>query len=289
MRPQPAADEAERLLARPQHDYAMKPRISQNTVHKIANQMEMLFRWAGPPSKRYPHTADLFVGSDRAGRPRRLPWLDSPAKIDGQERVFKRAELEAWLAHAAMPSSPDADDISPADWWRALLRVIYYTGLRIGSALKIRYSWIAEREGSRWLEMPGRAMKAKRPEPICLTDRTMAALESIRRPGRDVIFDWPWPASGSHQQLYRECERLQELAGIPPERRFRFHAIRACAGDTLYDLDPEMAREALCHKDLRTTEASYTRKATRSRRRAAAAAMPELDARQGQKTLFDRD
>ena len=139
------------------------------------------------------------------------------------------------------------------------------------------------------MDVPVEAMKAQRAEAICLKPQTMAALESLRRPGRDVIFAWAFPASGSHQQLYQECERLQELAGIPPERRFRFHAIRACAGDTLYDLDPEMAREALCHKDLRTTEASYTRKATRSRRRAAAAAMPELDARQGQKTLFDRD
>ncbi len=287
VKPQPA--DVEELLARHQHDYRMAPQISQNTVHKICNQMESIFRWAGPASKRFRQAADLFVGADRDGRLRRLPWLDSPTRGEGQERVFARAELLRWIDACSYAQEPRIEGVAPADWWRALIRVIYYTGLRIGTALAARYSWIVEKEGDRWLDVPVEAMKAQRAEAICLKPQTMAALESLRRPGRDVIFAWAFPASGSHQQLYQECERLQELAGIPPERRFRFHAIRACAGDTLYDLDPEMAREALCHKDLRTTEASYTRKATRSRRRAAAAAMPELDARQGQKTLFDRD
>lgn len=289
VRPQPEAAAREKLLARPERDYRVRPRISQNTVRKICAQVETVFRWAGESSKRLPHAVDLFVGVDGGGRPRRRPWLDSPSRVEGDERIFTRLELMAWLDACRYSESPQIEGVAPADWWRALVRFIYYTGMRIGSVLAARYAWIAEKEGSAWLNMPGRRMKGKRPESICLTARTMAVLDSIRRPGRDRIFAWPWPASGSHQQLYFECERLQELAGIPPERRFRFHAIRACAGDTLYDLDPEMAREALCHKDLRTTEASYTRKATRSRRRAAAAAMPELDARQGQKTLFDRD
>ncbi len=285
VRPQPEPGERQRLLARAERDYRLCRRITQNTVHKICNQMEIVFHWAGLPSKKLRHAADLFSGADAEGRPRRLPWLDSPGRIDGDERVFTQPELLAWLAACRYAACPQIAGVAPADWWRALIRVIYYTGLRKGTVLAARYTWIVEKEGDRWLEVPGRAMKAKRPEPICLKSNAMAAIDSIRRPGRDVIFDWPWPACGSHQPLYVECERLQELAGIPPERRFRFHAIRACAGDALYDLNPEMAREALCHKDLRTTEQSYTRKATRRARRAAAAAMPELG--EGQRTLFE--
>jgi integrase len=283
--PQPEAAAAAELLARPEHDYRLAPPISQNTVHKLCGQMESIFRWAGPASKRCRHAADLFVGLDRDGRPRRLPWLDGPGKVEGRERIFTRAELLRWLEACRYATTPEIEDVAPADWWRALLRVIYYTGMRIGSVLAARYSWISIKDGDHWLEVPAATMKAKRPEAICLTAKTMAALDSIRRPGRDVIFAWPWPPCGSHRQLYQECERLQDLAGIPPERRFRFHAIRACAGDTLYDLDPQMAREALCHRDVRTTEQSYVRKSTRRRRRAAAAAMPELGG--GQKTLFD--
>jgi integrase len=264
------------------------PRISQNTVRKLCGQMEMLFRWAGAPSKRFRDAADLFVGLDAAGHPRRVPWLDSPPKAEGAERVFTRDELVAWVGACRWASAPQIEGVLAADWWRALIRVIYYTGLRIGSALAARYSWIVQREGDCWLEMPAQAMKAKRAEPICLKAAAVAALDSIRRPGRDLIFAWPWPPSGSHRALYQECERLQDLAGIPPQRRFRFHAIRACAGDVLYELNPEMAREALCHKDLRTTMESYTAKTTRRRRRAAAAAMPELTTGEGQRTLFEK-
>jgi integrase len=281
-----ADEETSRLLARKEGDYRLLPRISQNTVHKICGEMETVFHWAGAPSKRFRHAADLFVGTDRDGRPRRLPWLDAPQRVDGEERIFTKAELLAWLDACQYACCPRIEGVEPADWWRAIIRVIYYTGLRIGSALAARYSWIAEKDGDRWLNMPGRSMKAKRSEPICLTARTMEALDSIRRPGRDVIFAWPWAPCGSRQPLYRECDRLLGLAGIPAERHFRFHAIRACAGDTLYELDPEMAREALCHRDVRTTEQSYVRKSTRRKRRAAAAAMPELGT--GQRTLFQK-
>ena len=129
-------------------------------------------------------------------------------------------------------------------------------------------------------------MKARRPEPICLKPPVMAALDSLRCADRDLIFAWPFPPSGAHNGLYKEKERLQALAGIPKERRFGFHAIRKCGGDALFAISPELAKEALCHRDRRTTEQHYTRAKTRQARRAAAALMPALPD-EGQNTLFD--
>jgi integrase len=277
--------ELDTLLARPQHDYRLLPRGSQNTAHKLANQMEMLFHWAGPPSKRFRQAADLFVGHDAAGRPRRLPWLDAPPKIDVAERIFTRGEICRWLDACRYAVEPKIEGVAPEAWWRALLQFLYYTSLRIGSTVSARYSWITEEDGTHWINLPSRAMKAKRPEPICLKREALAAIESIRRPGRDIVFAWPWPPSGSRQRLYLEKDRLLELAGIPVERRFGFHAIRACGGDALFAINPELAKEALCHRDVRTTEQHYTRKKTRRARKAAAAAMPPLD----QRTLFEVD
>jgi integrase len=286
VRPPSSAGETERLLARSERDYRLMPRISPNTVQKLCNQMEMLFHWAGPPSKRLRDAADLMVGQDASGRPRRLPWLDVPPKVQGAERVFTREEIVRWLGACRHAKKPRIEGVTPEAWWRALLQFLYYTSLRIGTALEVRYSWISQEAGEYWLNVPGTSMKAQRPEPICLKPPAMAALESIRRPGRDLIFPWPWPPSGSHQPLYGECERLLTLAGIPPERRFRFHAIRACGADTLFAISPELARDALCHRDLRTTEQHYTQAKTRQARRAAAAAMPRLPD-EGQNTLFD--
>ena len=65
--------------------------------------MEMLFHWAGPPSKRMRDAADLFIGQDASGQPRRLPWIDLPTKVEGAEQVFTREEIVLWLARAAMP------------------------------------------------------------------------------------------------------------------------------------------------------------------------------------------
>ena len=166
------------------------------------------------------------------------------------------------------------------------MQFLYYTAARIGTALEARYSWITQEQGDYWLNVPAASMKAKRPEPICLKPPVMAALESLQRPDRDLIFPWPFPPSGSHNSLYNEKERLQTLAGIPKERRFGFHAIRACGGDTLFAISPELARDALCHRGSRTTERHYTRAKTRQAQRAAAAAFPPLPD-EGQNTLFD--
>ena len=98
-------------------------KISQNTVHKICSQMEMIFHWSGPPSKQLRDAADLMVGQDAGGRLRRVPWLDAPRRVQGAERVFTREEIVLWLRACRHANAPHVQGITPETWWRAALAI----------------------------------------------------------------------------------------------------------------------------------------------------------------------
>ena len=264
------AAETELLLGRPEHDYALKPPIAQNTVRRHCNRLNAaaLGRAADealPARGRPVHRLRCVGPAQAAALDRRA------AQGRGRERIFTRAEIVAWLGACRYASSPAIGGITPEAWWRALLTLLYYTSCRIGTALAARYDWIGEEGLDRWLDVPGAAMKSRRPESLCLKPAAMAALESIRRPGREVIFAWPWPPSGSRQQLYQEKNRLFAVRRHPG-RAASASTPSAPAAATRSTNSTRKRRQRLCHRDSRTTKATlhaeeHARSGRRPRRR----------------------
>jgi integrase len=231
--------------------------------------------WAGPASKKLKWAADLYADPE-TGMPRRhpqtgrilhLPWLDPPAiEEDLEERIFTPAEVTQWLEGCVHARTPVIAGVPPWLWWDSLVRVLYYTGLRIGAALQIRYSMIRDD----LLDAPKEIMKGRRAQKIWLSPPAREAIEAIRRPGRDLIF--PWPYHRQHLDVVRR--KLLADSGIPPERRFGFHGVRKCTGDALTEIGLEYAQHALGHRSSKTTAAHYARKKTLAKK--AFSMLPEL-------------
>jgi integrase len=161
-----------------------------------------------------------------------------------------------------MGAAPDGRR-SPGDggpaavaWWRALIAVLYFTGLRCGTVLGLEWPMIERRgsAGAAWLAVPGRIVKTKKPLEKYLRPE---ALELVERLPRVSALVFAWPFSKSH--LSRRHRELQGLAGVADP--VSLHAWRRTHATELYRLGASQglwcAQMALDHADAATTAAFY--------------------------------
>ncbi|MCE9605046.1 MAG: hypothetical protein K8U03_09120 [Planctomycetia bacterium] len=139
--------------------------------------------------------------------------------------------------------------------WRARIATMYYTGLRIGTVLRLERSMIVEDDDGFWFMVPGRivhktkkfSVKAIRPE----------LLELIRALPEDGNLLFPWDHSLTH--LRDRHERLQRIAGLTEPRDM--HAWKRThvreVGRLGLDDAMRVAQRAGDHADRKTTEDSY--------------------------------
>lgn len=148
---------------------------------------------------------------------------------------------------------PDA----PA-WWRALVSVMFYTGLRIGTVLRLEWSMIEEDEDGFWFKVPGRIVhKTKKASVKALRLDCLELLHRLPRGGDATSRIFTWNHSLTH--LRDRHDRLQKLAGVKELRDMhawkRTHlreVARTCLDDAM-----ETAQRAGDHADRKTTEESY--------------------------------
>jgi len=229
---------------------------SPETVRKKCRTLQTLLKFLGPPVSRSTRRA--------AGIFPQVPcWLDPPDPLPPRvDKAIRRDELEAWLkaTDSARMTLPVLDP--PPVWWRTLLAVLYYTGLRIETALALRYSWI----DGQWLKVPAAGMKGRRrPGRFWLSPLALEQLESFRRPDRDRVFSWPHYSRGSltldanrpaaRRAIDRERVRQHAEAGI--REGLGFHSIRDLVAELLWQVDPVAAQFALGHTTAKTTATHY--------------------------------
>jgi len=112
--------------------------------------------------------------------------------------------------HFGIPAGP---------FWRALLLVVWWTGIRRGSLFRLTWSDFDEQTG--WLHVPGDKMKNRRGQTYRLGDDAVAALAAIRTPDRDAIF----PSATCMHWVGRTFNRILELAEISASRRRVLHQL----------------------------------------------------------------
>lgn len=230
--------------------YWIAPPMSANTVRSICRHVEALFRWAGPRTKKCKAALTIYPDVHR------LPWLDPPdAEEADEEKIFSIEELRAWLNACHLATLPIVGDVAPCEWWQSLIRFLFNTTLRIGSALAIEWDWIRDRT----LVIPKHSHKTGRhigKLDVPLNDEALDAIERVRRPGRKLVFELGHCSRG---HLDRVRKKLQRAAGIP---LWGFHAIRGCSGDTLWRIDHDAAQYGLGHTAKRMTTKRYVRRKT---------------------------
>lgn len=127
----------------------------------------------------------------------------APASRKRGRHSYHPHEIADFLSNCDRLSG-DVAGVPRRHWWRAILLLAWTTGLRTGSLLRMKVRDI-DRDG-RQLRIRGE----HRP-PIALTDETIAAIDAIAEPARDLLFPWP----GSREEFANECSDL--LDGSLPD------------------------------------------------------------------------
>jgi len=134
-------------------------------------------------------------------------------------------------------------------FWNALLLVLLDTGERIGAVMQLRWDWLS-RDGG-FLAIPAEARKGRtRDKVFRLSDATGVAIQKLReyQPG-PLVFAWP------HNRgcLWRRFGMVLSHAGLPADRKSKFHRLRKTVATAVYAAGGD-AQRALDHRDARTTE-----------------------------------
>ena len=248
-----------RFLAEDGHQIGRRgQRISPNTVRKHGIELQLILNLAGPRSRdcRQAATEDGLFGLDRHKRPRAAPWFNLPAARDKLPTdCFTLAEITAWIEACRWAGRPRLAGVAPAVWWQSLVRFLYNSGVRIRTALALRREWVRRHGSANWAEIPGPAYKGGRPHLIHLSAPAREALDAVSAGGTPELVFFGWPYSMTH--LHQCRIRLLERAGLPPERRFGFHALRKALGSELWQRNRQAATLQLGHADGKVTEQSY--------------------------------
>lgn len=145
----------------------------------------------------------------------------------------------------------------------AYLLVLFYTGLRAGTVRRLRYSMLEysdgeERLAGHWIRVPAAVeRKTHKGRWRYLHPAAYRAIDAIRTPGRDLIFE-----SAEHVRTFHDRhKRLQQALGTPEEKCLSLQAWRRTHGTWLTRLGAKQAKQiaqrALDHASARTTSQFY--------------------------------
>ena len=158
---------------------------------------------------------------------------------------------------ADVMTDPKIDGVDPADWWRTLICLAYYTGLRVTALMSVEYSMI----DNDWINVPARLSKRRKGKRQFLHPEAIEHIERIRS-GRAIILAWPQWAT-TKRTVYRRFRELQKAAGITESRQWAFQSLRKTHLTTLAGLSLEhdhglaVAQQSAGHSNLAITTGQY--------------------------------
>lgn len=228
------------------------------TAHTKASDIATLLKHAGPRYSPTQRSAELLP---------RLPYvpLDMIAKdfepkppfATDEARQIARACVKMWR-----PVVPYW--LTTELWWKVRLGQFYFTGLRAGTVIALRWSYVEERPGGLWLKVPKTAVSKTRkaielPVHAQLAELLLEVKRRRPRGGRDD--DLILPECCGYRHFLTMHRELQEQAGIDPAAQQSPHAWRRTHLTRIAELGAgqglEFARIAGDHSDGRTTAESY--------------------------------
>lgn len=180
-------------------------------------------------------------------------WPDVPAEVEP-----KRVPM-AWLDHevkalfASCDKEPGMLCGVPAKlWWRGLLLLIWDSGERIGAVTGLEWPAIDLKAG--WVIVNAELRKGKRADrSYRLAADTCAVLKDIKAHNRQQkVFPWPY----TPHYLWHKYEKILERAGLPTDRRSKFHRVRRSVA-SYYEKAGGDATQLLDHTDRKVTVKSY--------------------------------
>ena len=184
--------------------------ISSTTVAKHIRHIQAIVDKAGPSGRG---------NRDAAGIIEKVPWVRPPKKHISPPRIIKPEFFDQVYTAAVGMEKPQLLGFKPAAWWRALIVLVYNTGLRKRTLFELRMTDI-DWDKSR-LVIPPQRMKSGRPHIMHLNETAKEHLMRIRTE-RERVFEWPF----SDYHFFKMFHELQYIAGIPKKDHFGLHDIR---------------------------------------------------------------
>tara|TARA_R100000654_G_scaffold73680_1_gene106772 strand:- start:109 stop:993 length:885 start_codon:yes stop_codon:yes gene_type:complete len=133
-------------------------------------------------------------------------------------------------------------------YWKALLLVCYDTAERIGSVMKVRVADVS----SNSILFRAEHRKNKTRDIIRgLGLDTHNTIHAIRFPERELLFPFPYK---NINYIYRLFGDILKRAGLPSNRRTKFHKIRRTSASFYEAAAPGSAQKLLDHSNPKTTE-----------------------------------
>ncbi len=178
----------------------------------------------------------------------KLPTFVSPEHFSA---MFKACEV------ATMPN--DLPNVSPADWWRGLLLLLYMTGWRIGQTMKLKLEDIDFEAGTALNRAD--TNKGRRDQLIPLHPLVLQYLKPLTASFNSLVFPWNY----NRRTLWTEFAHIQKAARLADkspmpkagkdDRWYGFHDLRRgfatvnAASMDLFELQALMQ-----HRSLTTTQ-----------------------------------
>jgi integrase len=206
--------------------------LSPSTINSRLRGLTTIWRYA--VRRRYIAVGDQnnLEVIDRLRVPKRNPraWA-----VEEMEAIVKSSRR----AHGRFMGIP------AKLWWPAFLLVLYDTGLRLQSAMGIRFDEIDFT--NKLLCIPPERMKNNCEQFYRLHDQTIEAILATIPPRRTLVFPFPFTKNVA---IYRRFRVILRRAGLPTTRLDMFHKIRRTTATHISRLlGEQVAIRQLGHSD----------------------------------------
>lgn len=184
----------------------------------------------------------------RRGHLKQFPTTPADPEPQRIPLAWSRQELDQ-LLRACESLRGKVGDVRAADWWRSLHFALWDSGERITALLSARWCDLS----GEWLTIQAESRKGKRQDMLYrLAPDTLAAIEKIRQPARELV--WPWPLNQNY--LWTRYKNIRKRAGLATDRRSSFHRLRRSVATHAQAAGLD-ASELLGHSTPAVTRKSY--------------------------------
>lgn len=214
-----------------------EPTIGSYTVIRHVTNVNAVLRLLGPKSVANKRGRGLLADPPLLERPQK------PQEPPGDD--YATIEIKQMLAVTHLMERHREADWEPKDFWDAVLLTFGYAGFRRKTLFALDAHNLA---GSYFTVRPGQIKQQRGFKQFC-HPLAQAAIERMGvKPGQP-LFRWPnfRDKEGARGWFNEQCNRLLELAGVPPLRRFGTKGFRKWHASEMADINPLAAQLSLNH------------------------------------------
>lgn len=254
--------------------------LSKARQHLICAQLNAILDRTGPRRPRMTCAALLDEPPHIKTSKARSIEAKPPFALARARRIIIEAGSLEWGPKPGGASRP-IPPCSLGELMQAYLMVLYYTGLRTGTVLRLRWRHVRRTKRGAFLRIPARLVtKTHKGMRKYLHPDALAALERIHaQTGSDRLVPFPY----SYSWITQLHERIQRQA-FPQRKPLSQHAWRRTHGTQMHRVGAaagiRVAQKALDHADDATTRQYYVRTEPVLIRRLPSVAPPPADPQQ---------